>query len=31
MTQYFGLDVSQRETSACVVNKSGQPILEGQV
>jgi transposase len=30
MRQYVGLDVSQRETSVCVVNETGQPIFEGR-
>jgi hypothetical protein len=30
MTQYVGLDVSQRETSVCVVNEAGQVIFEGK-
>jgi transposase len=30
MTQYVGLDVSQRETSVCVVTEAGQVIFEGK-
>lgn len=30
MRQYVGLDVSQRETSVCVVNEAGQTIFEGK-
>jgi transposase len=30
MKQYVGLDVSQRETSVCVVNEAGQVIFEGK-
>lgn len=30
MRQYVGLDVSQRETSVCVVNETGQAIFEGR-
>lgn len=30
MRQYVGLDVSRRETSVCVVNETGQAILEGK-
>ena len=30
MRQYVGLDVSQRETSVCVVNETGQTIFEGK-
>jgi transposase len=30
MKQYVGLDVSQRETSVCVVNEAGQCIFEGK-
>ncbi|MFK4534980.1 hypothetical protein ABIA00_003163 [Bradyrhizobium ottawaense] len=30
MRQYVGLDVSQRETSVCVVNETGQAIFEGK-
>ena len=30
MKQYVGLDVSQRETSVCVVNDAGQSIFEGK-
>ena len=31
MKQYVGLDVSQRETSVCVVNEAGQFLFEGKV
>jgi len=30
MKQYVGLDVSQRETSVCVVNETGQVVFEGK-
>jgi transposase len=30
MKQYVGLDVSQRETSVCVVNEVGQVLFEGK-
>jgi transposase len=30
MKQYVGLDVSQRETSVCVVNETGQIVFEGK-
>jgi hypothetical protein len=30
MKQYVGLDVSQRETSVCVVNEAGQVTFEGK-
>jgi transposase len=30
MKQYVGLDVSQKETSVCVVNESGQIVFEGK-
>jgi transposase len=30
MKQYVGLDVSQRETSVCVVSETGQVIFEGK-
>src|ERR1700733_2817404 len=30
MKQYVGLDVSQRETSVCVVNEAGQILFEGK-
>ena len=30
MKQYVGLDVSQRETSVCVVSETGQLIFEGK-
>ena len=30
MKQYVGLDVSQKETSVCVVNESGQVVFEGK-
>jgi transposase len=29
MKQYVGLDVSQKETSVCVVNEVGQVLFEG--
>lgn len=29
MTQYVGLDVSQRETAVCVIDKTGQIEWEG--
>lgn len=31
MKQYVGLDVSQRETSVCVVDDAGRPIFQGKV
>jgi transposase len=31
MKQYVGLDVSQKETSVCVVNEAGQLLFEGKV
>ena len=31
MTQYVGLDVSQQETSVCVVDQAGRTVYEGQV
>jgi transposase len=31
MKQYVGLDVSQKETSVCVVNEAGQFLFEGKV
>ncbi|UEM15368.1 DUF2130 domain-containing protein [Bradyrhizobium barranii subsp. barranii] len=31
MMQYVGLDVSQKETSVCVVNEAGQSLFEGKV
>jgi transposase len=30
MKQYVGLDVSQKETSVCVVNETGQIVFEGK-
>ena len=30
MKQYVGLDVSQKETSVCVVNDAGHSIFEGK-
>lgn len=30
MKQYVGLDVSQKETSVCVVSETGQVIFEGK-
>jgi transposase len=30
MKQYVGLDVSQRETSVCVVNETGRVVFEGK-
>jgi hypothetical protein len=30
MKQYVGLDVSQKETSVCVVNETGQVVYEGE-
>jgi hypothetical protein len=30
MNQYVGLDVSQKETSVCVVNEVGQVLFEGK-
>jgi transposase len=30
MKQYVGLDVSQRETSVCVVDESGRVVFEGK-
>ncbi|SES19359.1 Transposase [Tranquillimonas rosea] len=29
--QYVGLDVSQRETSVCVVDETGRPVWQGRV
>ena len=31
MTQYVGLDVSQKETSVCIVDEQGRIIFEGKV
>ena len=31
MKQYVGLDVSQRETSVCVVDETGRPVWQGRV
>lgn len=31
MKQYVGLDVSQRETSICVVDEIGRPTYQGRV
>ena len=30
MKQYVGLDVSQKETSVCVVDESGRVVFEGK-
>ena len=30
MKQYVGLDVSQRETSVCVVDDAGKPVFQGK-
>lgn len=30
MKQYVGLDVSQKETSICVVDEAGQVLFEGK-
>ena len=30
MKQYVGLDVSQKETSVCALNETGQVIFEGK-
>ena len=30
MKQYVGLDVSQKETSVCVVNEVGRVLFEGK-
>ncbi len=30
MKQYVGLDVSQRETSVCVLNETGHILFEGK-
>ena len=30
MKQYVGLDVSQKETSVCVVDEAGQVLFEGK-
>ena len=30
MTQYVGLDVSQKETSVCVIDESGKIVFEGK-
>jgi len=30
MKQYVGLDVSQKETSVCIINESGQIVFEGK-
>jgi hypothetical protein len=30
LKQYVGLDVSQKETSACVINEAGQIVFEGK-
>lgn len=30
MTQYVGLDVSQKETAVCVVDENGRVIFEGR-
>jgi hypothetical protein len=31
MKQYVGLDVSQRETSVCVIDHAGRTVYEGTV
>jgi hypothetical protein len=31
MKQYVGLDVSQQETSVCVVDQAGRTVYEGRV
>lgn len=31
MKQYVGLDVSQRETSVCIVDQVGRTVYEGRV
>ena len=31
MKQYVGLDVSQRQTSVCVVDQAGRTVYEGRV
>ncbi|MER9515568.1 hypothetical protein [Mesorhizobium sp. M0460] len=31
MKQYVGLDVSQRETSVCVVDDAGRSVFQGKV
>ncbi len=31
MKQYVGLDVSQKETSVCVVDAAGRTVYEGRV
>lgn len=31
MKQYVGLDVSQKETSVCVVDETGRPVWQGRV
>jgi transposase len=30
MKQYVGLDVSQKETSVCVIDERGRPVFEGK-
>lgn len=30
MTQYVGLDISQRETAVCVVDETGKTVVEGR-
>ena len=30
MTQYVGLDISQAETSVCVIDESGSRLWEGR-
>lgn len=30
MKQYVGLDVSQKETSICVVDEAGKPVFQGR-
>jgi transposase len=31
MKQYIGLDVSQKETSICVIDETGKTVFEGKV
>lgn len=31
MKQYVGLDVSQKETSICIVDEAGRPLYQGRV
>lgn len=30
MKQYVGLDVSQKETSVCILDEQGKPVFEGR-